>query len=235
MKIVIVPYRDRIEHLTFFRTYLPHVLEDYELMVVHQLDARPFNRGAMKNIGFLAVKQKYPDTYRDATLIFQDVDVMPYKRGVFDYTAEHGIVHHFYGYESCLSACFAIKGSDFERANGFPNLWEWGLEDNIVQERVLASCRIDRTTFHQVGSRQVLQFFDGVSRMMSIRDADAVKRRHANDGLSSLKCEFLFDGEFVQVSSFTTMFPPDNNVVNRDIRQLGVNVPMRKSLPFMMR
>jgi hypothetical protein len=229
MKIVIVPYRDRIEHLTFFQRYLPAVLENYELMVVHQNDARPFNRGAMKNIGFLAVKQKYPTEYLDATLIFQDVDIMPYKSGVFDYVAEHGVVHHFYGYESCLSACFAIKGADFEKANGFPNLWEWGVEDFIIQERVLKSgCRIDRSHFYPVGSRQVLQFFDGMTRTLSMLDVDQIRTRHAMDGLSSLKAEFSLEENFVQVTKFAAMYLPDQNRVVRNIKDLGVNTQNRK-------
>lgn len=228
MKIVIVPYRDRLEHLTFFKTYLPTVMTDYELMVVHQRDQRPFNRGAMKNVGFLAVKQKYPDQYRDATLIFQDVDIMPYKSGIFDYEAEPGVVHHYYGYESCLSACFAIKGADFEKANGFPNLWEWGVEDYIMQARVLKNgCRIDRSHFYLVGSRQVLQFFDGITRTVSTRNVEEIQAMHALDGLSTITCNFHFDGDFVQVTGFTTLHPPTQSVV-RHIKELGVNAPTPK-------
>ncbi len=57
----IVPYRDRKEHLTFFSVYMKHVLSDYDpkdyiVRFVHQKDGRPFNRGGMKNIGFLAIK-----------------------------------------------------------------------------------------------------------------------------------------------------------------------------------
>lgn len=237
MKIVIVPYRDRFEHLTFFQTYLPTVLSEYELMVVHQKDARPFNRGAMKNIGFLAVKQKYPDEYRDATLIFQDVDIMPYKNGIFDYEAQHGVVHHFYGYESCLSACFAIKGADFEKSNGFPNLWEWGVEDYMMQDRVLKSgCRIDRTHFYPVGSRQVLQFFDGMNRTLSTLDVNQIKTKHSVDGLSTLNADYKFDGVFVQVNHFTPMYPPSDRVVVRDIRDIGVNKKIGEwKFPFKLR
>ena len=63
-RIFIVPYRNRIEHKFFFSKQMSFILEneiDYEIYFVHQFDKRPFNRGAMKNIGFLAMKKKYPD------------------------------------------------------------------------------------------------------------------------------------------------------------------------------
>ena len=55
--VFIVPYRDREPHRVFFNTYIYKVMEDipredWMFYFVHQNDKRPFNRGAMKNIGF---------------------------------------------------------------------------------------------------------------------------------------------------------------------------------------
>ena len=74
--IFIVPYRNRPQHKFFFSNYLntimqhSHLKDDYEVYFSHQYDTRTFNRGATKNIGFLAMKHKYPNDYQNITFVF---------------------------------------------------------------------------------------------------------------------------------------------------------------------
>ena len=82
--IFIVPYRNRENDLTHFRVYMKYILEDilttdYEIYFSYQNDERAFNRGATKNIGFLAMREKYPDHYRDITFVFNDIDIYSFK------------------------------------------------------------------------------------------------------------------------------------------------------------
>ena len=86
MIIFIVPYRDRENQKDFFYRHMTkHVLKemkegkDYKILFIHQNDKRPFNRGGMKNIGFLVVKKLYPKEWKEITLVFNDIDTMPFK------------------------------------------------------------------------------------------------------------------------------------------------------------
>lgn len=209
--IFIVPYRDRKEHKHFFTKYMEYIMEDYnkedyEIYFAHQYDLRPFNRGAMKNIGFLAMKKKYPNNYKNITFIFHDVDTMPYKKNILNYETQDGIIKHYYGYEFALGGIFSIKGKDFERINGFPNMWGWSMEDNIIQERVLKNgLRIDRSNFFKLGARAILQFTDGISKMINKREILGFLNKDYHHGLNSIK-NLIFEesGEFINVRNFET-------------------------------
>jgi len=75
-RVFIVPYRDREPHKLVFSRVMPYILGDsnYRILFVHQKDTRPFNRGGIKNIGFHYVKKKWPNDWKNITLIFHDID-----------------------------------------------------------------------------------------------------------------------------------------------------------------
>ena len=202
--IFIVPYRNREPHLYFFQKYITYLLEDYEptnyeVVIVNQNDKRPFNRGAMKNIGFLYVKEKYPITYKSCILIFNDIDTLPYKKGLLNYDVPVHTIKHFYGYKFALGGIFSIRGEDFESINGFPNYWGWGFEDNEIHKRALVhKMTIDRSVFFPIQSMQILQFFDGVIRNIdkNILETQFKKNFTENDGINLLKnCRYKYNQE----------------------------------------
>lgn len=219
-RVFIVPYRDRIQQKFFFCKQMEFILEgqtDYEILFVHQCDARNFNRGAMKNIGFLAIKEKYPDSYKDISFIFNDVDTLPFHK-LFDYETTEGVVKHYYGFETALGGIVVLKGSDFELMNGYPNYWGWGMEDACLQKRCLAyGLKIDRSNFYTIGSPEILQLFDGVSRLVSRRDPQRMKTDNGQDGLRTIhKLLFTLDGE--------SLNPADNKYLVENDKIFVVNV-----------
>lgn len=213
--VFIIPYRDRVEHKEFFTVYMKHVLEDipktdYEIYFVEQKNTLPFNRGAMKNIGFLALKYKYPNDYKNITFVFNDVDTVPYSKNVIDYETTPGIVKHFYGFKFALGGIFSIKGEDFERTNGFPNFWAWGGEDNYMQKRVeYVGLYIDRSVFFNILDKNILQLCDGVKRLICRKEAATVVNMTTSDGLITIRnLNYEFKDEYINVYNFQTMRDP---------------------------
>lgn len=188
-KVFIVPYRNRPQQHFFFSKYMTFLLEDtaeYDVYFSHQSDSRHFNRGAMKNIGFIAMKQKYPNHYKNITFIFNDVDTMPFYK-IFDYETIPGTIKHYYGFKYTLGGIVVIKGGDFERINGYPNFWGYGMEDNCLQKRAeLFRLIIDRTHFYPIGSPNILQLFDGVSRIINKKDPWRMKHDNGSDGIRTI-------------------------------------------------
>lgn len=188
--VFIVPYRNRAQHKFFFSKYMSFILENndnYEIYFSHQCDARTFNRGATKNIGFLAIKNKYPDHYKDINFVFNDVDTIPFNK-IFNYETMHGVVKHFYGFKYALGGIIVIKGTDFEMINGFPCFWGWGMEDNALQKRCDAyDLTVDRSVFYNIGSPEILQLFDGISRIISKKDPWRGEHDNGVDGIKTIQ------------------------------------------------
>ena len=189
-RVFIVPYRNRVQHKFFFSKYMSFILEDcddYEIYFSHQCDARTFNRGATRNIGFLAIKEKYPEHYKDITFIFNDVDTIPFNK-IFDYQTTPGVVKHYYGFKYALGGIVVMKGADFEMINGYPCFWGWGMEDNALQKRCdRYGLTVDRSVFYNIGSPEILQLFDGISRIISKKDPWRGEHDNGVDGLRTIR------------------------------------------------
>lgn len=217
--IFIVPYRDRQTHLTFFRKHMKSIMEDfppfyYRICFVHQRDNRPFNRGAIKNIGFLAMKKEYPENYKDITFVFNDIDTMPFEKDTIHYKTTAGVVKHFYGFQFALGGVVSIVGSDFEKINGFPNYWAWGYEDNELQRRVKLDkdMKIDRSEFYEILCKEFIHFQHGFMREANLKEKQRFNEKSL-EGLSSISLEtYVSEDDMIHVDHFDTGTVPNKSL-----------------------
>jgi hypothetical protein len=212
--IFIVPYRDRENQKGLFIRQMAYLLEDipsdkYKIYFSEQCDQRDFNRGAMKNIGFLAMKNRYPNDYKNITFVFNDVDTMPYRKGIIDYKTTPNVVKHFYGYTYTLGGIVSILGGDFERTLGYPNLWAWGFEDNSLQKRVIANgIHIDRSVFFKMGDNEIIQMVDEVFKKVNRNEFERYMD-NTNDGIHTIQSlDYVIDDErmTINVNGFNTPY-----------------------------
>ena len=152
---IIVPYRNREAHLKMFRESVDAALKKqgipYELIVVEQLDEKPFNRGKLLNIGFERAKKlgcKY--------VAFHDVDMIPLK---VDYSYSETPIHLATGFEDnpnikrivfdeYFGGITMFPVPIFEDINGYSNeYWGWGFEDDDLLYRCKeAGVTLDKKT-----------------------------------------------------------------------------------------
>ena len=227
--IFIVPYRDRLPQKAYFEKYFEERvskqsgMETAEYYFVHQKDYRPFNRGAIKNIGFLILSRKYPD-WKDITFIFHDLDHYPKSHITFPYITEPGTVKHYYGFKNTLGGAVAIKGADFIKTGGFPMFWGWGYEDNEFNNRVLsAHLKIDRSNFIEFGdaneSTTALTAIEGEGHIRSIAKEDINRffLRTTEGWNHARNIDYSIDGHMIDVVKFTTATLP-SKMYEYDIR-----------------
>jgi len=142
---VIVPFRDRWEHLEGFLLKVPEYLRkqdiDFEIIIAEQIGEGEFNRGALLNAGALEAIQRNCDY-----LAFHDIDLLPkdvdYSYPEYPVELVNKLVTKDglptgtpinYDYFGGVTL-FSVK--DFLKTNGYSNRYMgWGFEDNDLLER----------------------------------------------------------------------------------------------------
>lgn len=153
---ILVPYRDRLDHLARFVPHVTKYLEQDEhlqgvspqIVIVEQHDNKPFNKGALLNAGFLVAENALD------YVCFHDVDFLPIDadysipeyptrriwRGAESRPCEPGGVHLInHRFDWLFGGVSIFRKAHFRRVNGFSNLYQgWGYEDGDLRERCRA-------------------------------------------------------------------------------------------------
>ncbi|GAB6027923.1 hypothetical protein CHUAL_002137 [Chamberlinius hualienensis] len=142
---IIIPYRDRKEHVNMLLAHLHPILQrqqlDYRIFVVEQFDNGTFNKGILMNAAFLLSSELGPAFQ---CYVFHDVDLLPeddrnmYSCPSFPRHMSVSVDQFKYilPYSGLVGGVFSIRTDHFLLLNGYSNLyWGWGGEDDDLYER----------------------------------------------------------------------------------------------------
>ena len=198
---VVVPYRDREEHLEKFIPHMEKTLSDegisFKILIVEQADALPFNRAKLLNVGF---KESVDCDY----FAFHDVDMLPLDS---DYSFPEGPTHlaseveqFNWGlpYDGYFGGVTLFDRKSFETINGYSNeYWGWGAEDDDVLHRCIIKgietfrkeCKYESLNHERNIERD--PYIKNVARLQKFQSLSNPFNQIDSDGISSLKYDLV--------------------------------------------
>lgn len=197
---VVVPYRNREEHLKEFVPFMEKVLDEekipYQILIVEQADSKPFNRAKLLNVGY---KESESESEYFA---FHDVDMLPLDS---DYSFPEGPTHlaseveqFNWGlpYDGYFGGVTLFDKESFVKINGYSNeYWGWGAEDDDVLHRCIIKdietyrkeCKYKSLSHERNIDRE--PYLKNVSRLQNFQSQNDPSDQIASDGISSIKYE----------------------------------------------
>ena len=196
--VVIIPYRDREEHLKSFVPAFREAAGDMPIFVIEQANDKSFNRAKLLNIG---AKIAFED---GAThIITHDVDMLPVVGETVYYLGDavHLAVNctQFGGklpYERYFGGVTVFSKQLFYAVNGYSNeYWGWGGEDDDMLLRVekigLRLQRPDKSKFISLAHEHALNLPDAKKTHKNNCTYLNSAYDYSKDGLNTLKYEEL--------------------------------------------
>ncbi|XP_076014424.1 beta-1,4-galactosyltransferase 1-like [Genypterus blacodes] len=142
---IIIPFRNRHEHLSHWLYYLHPILMrqqlDYGVFVINQDGDGIFNRAKLMNVGYVEAMKQYDYN----CLLFSDVDLVPMNDRNFYRCFEmprHLAVamdkfNFHLPYETYFGGVSSLSKDQYLKINGFSNtFWGWGGEDDDIHNRI---------------------------------------------------------------------------------------------------
>lgn len=196
---ILVPYRNRTEHLRIFTYNIHRVLSrqqiDYGVFIIEQGDNAGFNRAKLFNVGYVEATALYD--YQ--CFIFHDIDMIPIDdRNV--YTCPEKPRHMSVNvnnkstvfYEQFFGGVSAVNKEQMLRVNGYSNkYWGWGAEDDDMSHRLeINGYRIQRRS-GKIGRYATLPHVKSKPSEERMALLGKWRSRVSKDGLNSLKYKRL--------------------------------------------
>jgi len=132
--ILIIPYRDREEHLKYFKNnaipLLKKYIPDIKIIVAEQVAGKPFNRGKLLNAGILEYVAS-----NDSYIITHDVDAIPSEALIKQYYTikPKEVLRLVSPHSASFGGIMKFNKDVFIKMNGYPNdIWGWGIEDRAL-------------------------------------------------------------------------------------------------------
>lgn len=197
---VVVPYRDRSEHLDLFLQHMHPFLQrqqlQYGVFVVEQSERHAFNRAKLFNIGFAEALAR--DSY--CCFVFHDVDLLPIDaRNVYrcerfprHLSSAIDVFRFVLPYPDLFGGAVAVRADQFRELNGFSNeFFGWGGEDDDLQRRIRAR-GLSVIRWPSSVSRYTMlahtKAKPSLQRQELLRNAES---RYEMDGLNNLRYQVL--------------------------------------------
>jgi hypothetical protein len=222
---IIIPHRDRLEHLKMFIEKI-NKLNIYEnimdVYVIDQNNGDSFNRGLLLNIGYLISKKfKKYDRY-----IFHDVDSYPDQDLMTLYFQSTDKNIHFaspylgykYTFDTFFGGVNGFNQESIDKINGYCNTrFSWGGEDDMLYNR----CVINNIkVFRPKKGHYELPYHDPPEQIDDLEKKKSIMKdlkNWKNDGLNQLKNYFINIKEYVYDNFISTYNKENSNITNNSI------------------
>ncbi|XP_015250681.1 PREDICTED: beta-1,4-galactosyltransferase 2-like [Cyprinodon variegatus] len=196
---IIIPFRNRHEHLNHWLYYLHPILIrqqlDYGVYVINQEGDDAFNRAKLMNIGHTeALKQYDYDCF-----VFSDIDLIPLDdRNLYrcsDKPRHLSVAVDKFNFKLPYATIFggvsALSKEQFLKVNGFSNtFWGWGGEDDDLYQRIsLRGMSISRPN-SAIGRYKMIRHNRDAHNERNPNNVQKLRETHLNidtDGLNSLR------------------------------------------------
>ncbi|XP_049421284.1 beta-1,4-galactosyltransferase 2-like isoform X2 [Epinephelus fuscoguttatus] len=195
---IIIPFRNRHEHLKHWLYYLHPILmrqqSDYRVYVINQDGEGVFNKAKLMNAGYTETLKDYDfDCF-----VFSDVDMIPMDdRNLyrcFDNPRHLAVAIDKFRfklpYQNIFGGVWSLSKEQFLKINGYPNTyWGWGGEDDDIYRRIIYSGMSISRPDPEVGRYKMLRHKRDLHNEPNPRNPNKLRHTYLTmneDGINSL-------------------------------------------------